>query len=241
MSLLAPLQGSPLAPGIARWSSWSPPIRYGLLTGLIAIALTIRVWPTAPVTPPVTHSTPPQSETTAVLEPLRLSQLHTLTANWPQVGITNQRERFDLAMQVNWTQLYALAELLSTSAHHADNYRFSWSDASAAKSAFAMTMQLQPGRYRASPTTFTLPERSPSAPDPTVHCHSPTPPSVEIVAIWPTRNTVQLVGQFGVLRMKRDQLIDNTWLLAAIERDFVEFSWQPPDPRCPVKVFTVAI
>ena len=149
-------------------------------------------------------------------------------------------------MHLNWPQLYQLAATLADSAHHPASYRLHWSksehtDTASAAPHFAVNIELQSGRYRRGATGFNWVHSTHHVDAAPLNCAGPPVPQVAVLAIWPSRDTVLLQTEQGNLRLKADQLLDNTWLLSRIERNLLQFSWQPPTNGCSVEVFTVAI
>lgn len=240
------LMSSSLALVIDRWARLNIKWRRLGLVLLTVVSVLGFCWPEADATETLPIPKPVIGEPIALLEPLSLATLHGLAEPWQDVAISRQQERYSLQMRLNWQQLYQLAATLTDSAHHPASYRAQWPDSPHSGSAtvskdFALTMQLQPGRYRRGEPGFKPVNNDHEVDRPQLNCPAPPEPRIEVIAIWPSRATVQLQTEQGNLRLKAQQLIDNTWQLSGIQRDLLRFSWQPPDPRCPVEVFTVAI
>lgn len=240
------LMSSSLAPIIEQWARLNTKLRRCGLGAVTIIAVLGFCWLQADANEVQPLPKPLADEPVALLEPLSLATLHELAEQWTDVAISRQQERYSLQMRLNWAQLYQFAATLSASAHHPESYRVQWpesaySNANGTGTDFALTMQLQPGRYRRSAPGFQWVDIAAEVAKPQLNCATPPLPSIEVMAIWPSRDTVQLQTKHGSLRLKAQQLLDNTWLLSVIKRDLLQFSWQPPDARCPVEVITVAI
>lgn len=240
------LQSSSLAPLIEQWARLNPTLRRAGLLAVLVAAIVGFCWPKADAMEAEPAPTPIVDAPVQLLEPLALGTLQSLAEQWSHVAISRQQDRYALQMHLNWAQLYQLAAALTDSAHHPASYRLQWSasdhtDTASTDPHFAVNIQLQSGRYRRGATGFQWVHSAQEVDEAPLNCAGTPVPQVAVMAIWPGRDTVLLQTAQGSLRLKADQLLDNTWLLSRIERDLLQFSRQPPDNRCPVEVFTVAI
>lgn len=241
------MQSAMLNTMVTQWLWFTPLVRRSVLIGALIIVLVSVIWAHSQPSEQVVTPEPIVSEPLATLAAMSLSELHRLTETWPDVAITTQQERYSLQMPATWAQLYALAAAVSVSAHHADSYKLHWSDSiNEHAEIFSLAMQLRPGHYRVSTSESVFTKFISHAPEiveasSPQACSAPQIPALELLAVWPSRDMIQLVTAQGTMRLKVHQLLDSTWQLVGIGRDFIEFSWQDPDPFCPAKVFTVAI
>lgn len=243
------MQSSMLNALVTHWLWLTAWLRRSILIIVTLTLLMSIAWAPSQISASPAPIVPVTSEPQRVLAAMPLRELHQLTEGWSDVAITTQQQRYSLQMPATWAQLYRLADAVSNSAHHADSYKLQWlrtNHTDAAETTFALVMQLQPGRYRASNSESGFASFIPMVPEvmPITEpraCPAPPIPALKLMAVWPSRNSVQLLTEHGAQRLKVHQLLDSTWQLAVIGRDFVEFSWQHPDRFCPVEVFTVAI
>ena len=237
---------SSLGPLVEQWARLNPRVRCFGVCMLLVVALVGFLWPQHAPADALPTPKPIEEAPVSLLEPLSVTKLNALADQWRDVSISRQHELYSLNMRLSWAQLYQFAATLADSAHHPQSYRLQWPDPADASAAtpdlgFTLKMQLQPGRYRQGANNFKGLSSEYEVSRSPVKCTAPPEPQVEVVAIWPSRATVELQTLHGRLRLKAEQLLDNTWILSVIERDLVQFSWQPPDSLCPVEVFTVAI
>ncbi|RUO32364.1 hypothetical protein [Aliidiomarina soli] len=239
-----------------RWSLIAPRLRLLAVALLAVIAWLIAYVADAPGPQHSEHQIAvdtfarptalPDKASQMALPELSLSALQHALQALDSPSLTIRDQHYQLSANGGLLELTALMASLATSSHSPGRYQLvlpgkSQAADSRGRANAQLTLSLQPGQFIAadqrafSELTDWLNDAShhdaghSSTPS---DCQSPLPPQLVVTANWPQRDYVMVVYQGQTRRLQLNQVLENSWQLKRISRDWLEFQWTSQNPGC---------
>ncbi|MGX5914882.1 hypothetical protein ACR0ST_09145 [Aliidiomarina sp. Khilg15.8] len=223
------------------WLNLHPRLRLLILATLALVAAGSWLWfapvtpKASPIAPAPVASAPTASDLLPTLTPLALQQrLQAPGIEIRQVNFTGAQAQLKVSAQ--WQPFIELVHAWSASSHAPTQYQLQFEPTLLAQ------VQLQPGRFRLTPSTSRtveslLPARSAAKPVTTPTRAEPdcevTPPDVKLAALWPARGYALVHMNQQLLRVEQDSPLGTTgWSVAAIAGGSLYLHHRTPPPNC---------
>ncbi|RUO29182.1 hypothetical protein CWE12_09350 [Aliidiomarina sedimenti] len=239
-----------------RWSLVTPRVRWLAVALLAVVAWLIAYVADAPDPKHAEHQIAvatlarptalPDKAPQMALPELSLSALQDALQALDSPSLTIRDQHYQLSANGGLSELTAFMANLATSSHSPGRYQLVLPDQSQAadnrgRAKAQLTLSLQPGQFIAadqrafSELTDWLndADRHEAAHSSTPsNCQSPLPPQLIVTANWPQRDYVVVVYQGQTRRLQLNQVLENSWQLKRIRRDWLEFQWTSQNPVC---------